>query len=111
MIDATNLRLGNWIMVAGTGEIHAVKVTIDNLRQLLVAPEYAASIPLTPEIFIQCGFKYKDECFVKETETGEIIFSDNFILQSTDSITQLKYVHQFQNLYFALTGEELNIQL
>ena len=28
-----------------------------------------------------------------------------------DSICKVKYLHQLQNLYFALTGEELEIDL
>lgn len=88
-------------------------------------------IPLTPEWLERCGFlqmeyKYYDgstaEAFVQKGKRY-IIRSMDFkdvspyyamayfpYAQSQNSIpSELRYVHQLQNLYFALTGEELTI--
>ena len=55
-----------------------------------------------------CG-KHKPELLTNDI--GELGFSkklDFVFIDSYDNI-QLKYVHQVQNLYFALTGKELEI--
>ena len=68
-------------------------------------------IPLTEEWLLNFGFDkalngywYKDYINVKLFDIIEIYLrgDDNNLANDT-----LKYVHQLQNLYFALTGEEL----
>jgi hypothetical protein len=36
-------------------------------------------------------------------------YGDNFVFEYREGV-KVKYVHQLQNLYFALTGEELTIK-
>lgn len=81
-------------------------------------------IPLTPEILEKCGFK-KNGTFDKQFNNGnqiEIDLSDEYKgevwLGGSDSCTNgmgfvanCQYLHQLQNLYFALTGEELTVNL
>ena len=79
-------------------------------------------IPLTPEILEKCGFG-KIEI---ELELGAIfgiikkglhplMLKYNFLQASCFYGfyygTKVEYLHQLQNLYFALTGEELEINL
>lgn len=90
-------------------------------------------IPLTEEWLLEVGFQIKDQLSVHKTKIYYIsgidvdyclYFADfrqdfGFYIEYTDSpfdkdlgvlypITfGIKYVHQLQNLYFALTGEEL----
>jgi hypothetical protein len=71
-------------------------------------------IPLTEDILLKCGF----ECF--EFDNGQpnqyrfksrlIVIRDNVFVDYGSSV-KILYIHQLQNLYFALTGEELNIIL
>lgn len=78
--------------------------------------EVLKGIPLTSEILEKSGFvniekggwlsrmpngivKYRITGTFYEVMIGEIIFS------------HIKHLHQLQNLYFALTGEELKIEL
>jgi hypothetical protein len=74
--------------------------------------ENISPIPLTEEILLKCGFK----------DNGQKIFDiDRFTFRSYKGvwsvyyinvwIKDLQFVHQFQNLYYVLTGEELNIEL
>lgn len=129
MIQANELRIGNWIMVAGTGELHPVLVNIDNLRQLTTGPEYANPIPLTPEILEKVWGKRKKIKGVSQIRDiddpepeGDTEYWDNgkftivrwnkgdFILSTShgfDNRIVLTSLHQLQNLYFALTGQEL----
>lgn len=80
-----------------------------------VIPEYSRSaylliqgfqpIPLTDEWLLKFGFiEFEAEYFKKDN--FKIVKSfDNYWLDGFG--TELKYVHQLQNLYFALTGIEL----
>jgi len=66
-------------------------------------------IPLTEEWLIKLGAK-KDKIdntyYLSQLE----IMLPNFFRYKTSIISRIDYVHQLQNLYFALTGEELKQQ-
>lgn len=76
----------------------------------------AYPMPLTPEILEKCGF---DKMNGHAPAIGAYDWFDNgkfetvhvyknwICLKGVDSIP-IKYLHQLQNLYYALTGEELN---
>lgn len=98
MVNVNELRLGNWIMVAGTGELHPVQINIDNLRQLIHAPEYAAGVHLTPEILESIKMSVRYKYFTR-------------LLQREKLNGKIEYLHQLQNLYFALTGTELPVDV
>ena len=120
MLD-TELRLGN--LVGCLNDINEpAKICYINEDSLgferLSDGEYfqgnsGVPIPLTEEWLLKFGFErdkeYLDDyIFRLKTETGEIVlYSKKFILSSTDTLCELKYVHQLQNLYFCLTQKEL----
>ncbi len=95
------LRIGNLILINGkqTEIIH-----------LVCDDDYShfEPIPLTEEWLVRAGFEfdkidgywYIDEYWRYFFE-GDVCFLGNFS-------HAVDYVHQLQNLYFALTGEELN---
>jgi hypothetical protein len=66
-------------------------------------------IPLTEEWLLKLGAK-KDKIdntyYLSELE----IILPNFFRYKTSMIRRIEHVHQLQNLYFALTGEELTIK-
>ena len=73
-------------------------------------------IPLTEEILLKCGFDklpFNNQfsinigdtpCVAVKYEDGSVFFIGVLTLKNIDSF------HQLQNLYFALTGEELEIK-
>ena len=74
--------------------------------------------PLTEEWLLRFGFEkvgvnYQKGWLLLWTflKTGEVHFVLNEPNSNKRHITEFKYVHQLQNLYFALTGEELEIKL
>lgn len=92
-------------------------------------------IPITPEWLENLGFKFieilsvndyesEDQYIFRHDETNFVIgivtstyggiFERSFRFRMDGDIiylkTKLEYVHQLQNLYFALTGEELTIK-
>ena len=72
-------------------------------------------IPLTAEMLEKCGFeKVADETFIKGHLTLQKMQDYNgevFLFNSAELRPQITYVHQLQNFYFALTGEELEVCL
>lgn len=74
-------------------------------------------IPLNEKILLNCGFKQRKSCFgywIYEIMFHQTVFS----VEEVDSglcyfyieytyVTQTRYVHELQNLYFSITGEEL----
>jgi len=76
-------------------------------------------IPLTEEWLLRFGFELKEAVMDEKKYYGWLNFSFhldiNFIEKSffyhwMGGNIDIKYVHQLQNLYFALTGEELEIK-
>jgi hypothetical protein len=117
-MKASELRLGNCVFDA-FGDIFQIDfIGICNVDKLKLQP-----IPLTEEWLLKFGFKfYKKQ--VSLNIGGELFnyaMKDEFIIWTDlksgwtldsrkDRKTHwLNSLHQLQNLYFALTGEELTI--
>ncbi len=122
-MKATELRIGNLVNNNNKPvEIRAKHILGINNN----AYEFVEPIPLTEEWLVKFGFeKYWEE--IKEGEFKGFKSDEHFykdwirFYNSNDNFYQLKsitgyvpitiqYVHQLQNLYFALTGEELTIK-
>ena len=124
-MQAKELRIGNWvnwveyfddtyIQITGmtSGNFEDVYFTWEGEteRDASITKGFIKPIPLTEEILLKSGFErifggYKIETkqrYIHLHTYGGRIEYDTMII---------KYVHQLQNLYFALTGEELNIEL
>ena len=75
-------------------------------------------IPLTEEWLVKFGFELEDEKIYYHLDSYEDIYitktSYSFSIYNATHFTNIKqgikYVHQLQNLYFALTNEELIIK-
>lgn len=75
-------------------------------------------IQLTEEILLKCGFKkHLDTIFIHWSKEGGMFEIStrlpygSFGLWVNGTLGCFQYVHQLQNLYFALTNEELQINL
>jgi len=72
-------------------------------------------IPITEEWLLKFGFFKYNNAYVLEKPNENImnfkfsIWSD-FTYNSSEFPVELKYVHQLQNLYFALTGTHLKLK-
>jgi len=122
MIQATDLRVGNWVDCRnfnGTGK--TIRTQFDwTLWKYL---HFLDPIELSPEILEKCGFeKYTevpddgigDELEIWNNYCIDVFFDVHGALVLKDyhvNINRPKYLHQLQNLYFALTGEELTVNL
>lgn len=100
MIPANELRIGNWVKISQ----HQTTVS-----HIMGDEDFFEPIPLTPQILEKCWFRlhkdlvyiYKHHARIRITKQLELLLDGNLWVE-------LKYLHQLQNLYFALTGEELN---
>lgn len=125
-IKAEDLRKGN--IITTTGQPERIRGCVDNLvyfeDETSAGIGYCFGIPLTPEILIKAGFNYKnDTSSVARLEIAYIDSGYPCSLQSSGSgiciarsgvgaiTAPVFYVHQLQNLYHILTGEEININL
>lgn len=78
-------------------------------NDILVSNKELKPIQLTEEWLLKFGFKldapfYRNDTFQTRKD------SDGFLVyQFSDFLRRVYYVHQLQNLYFALTGNELEV--
>lgn len=123
-MKANELRIGNCVLCNGLRTIVNLKLLESIYTNNIIFT--IEPIPLTEEWLLKCGFEWREGI---EQESSLVIdllgrikivyysgnvnftslYQDN---QCIDFVTgKIKYIHQLQNLYFALIGEELNIEL
>lgn len=110
MINVLELRVGNLFVDSG-GNIRTVEAR--DFVKIQISPHYYSPILLTEKWLQKLGFEpwqgfdglYRKGNFPTITILSE---SGSFKLQGFARWRkEVKYVHQLQNLYFALTEEEL----
>lgn len=103
-IKVEELRVGNWLYRKSINQ--NVRISIDSFNDLI---DYEP-IELTEEILLKCGFEYDGAFYFKDGIFLE--YEDNSLrLDCMSDSVNIKYLHQLQNLYFALTNKELNVKL
>ena len=127
-MEANELRIGNYvypfnedILIIGTDVIakQIIKVCSDDFKDT----SKLKPIPLTEEWLVKFGF-YKGESkehgylwlkckmgemYVRPSYLGGFYWGFDYN-NELDNQNNIKHVHQLQNLYFALTNEELTIK-
>lgn len=129
MIDAKELRIGNvllylvkaneWITVSELREydLRARDSYDTELGFLYTDEKSIAPIPLTSEILEVCGFVKgskvlynKGDLYIeRDGSKWDCWLHDGDVYNF--SIRPQKYLHQLQNLYYSLTGEELTVNI
>lgn len=130
-MKATELRIGNFVLLDNpmhrpreSGEIHKVvgisekSAHIMRINDNLMEDYYGQfykfikPIPLTEEWLLNFGFEkksgseFKNDRFIYRFKQRDLII-EGFEYDYNGILCYPEYVHQLQNLYFALTGEEL----
>lgn len=97
------------------------KMDVDNRKRL--EDEYLgriSPIPLTEEMLLKCGFNYdkEEDCwkicglFIRKEDCGFRIYIEcEDAWYSGCYFNDFRYLHQLQNIYFDLTGKELEVKL
>lgn len=131
MIQPSELRIDNWVMdyygikrrVAYVGETIGLHNDAGGTDRYQNNPIWSNAlkdlhpIPLTPAILEKCGFEREDKN--GNTENYSVFTKDFFTFNTIHGWwlygrnwhfgEKLKSLHQLQNLYYALCGEELKI--
>jgi len=122
MIESKELRIGNYVKCPLDGTFLKVtsisnKTVIsskgDNINYNAIEP-----IHLTEEILLKCGFEKTNRIDFGELKECYANFSFALMIRHNSLFvdwiggnTEVKYLHTLQNLFYALTGEELNVAL
>jgi hypothetical protein len=129
-MKANELRIGNLYHFADNDGVRYRKVSEIKHNEFGFECDYdgvnfgiCRPVPLTEGWLLNFGFEYSkfyNNYFVKAGDYFNSISYDvedcewNYNNDKSDAacyyVTSIKYVHQLQNLYFALTGEELQYE-
>lgn len=119
MIDPKELRIGNYFQWKDIASMGVGVDVITNGQMIQDYQGFKDPIPLTSEWLEKFGWIWNEECnsFEKYGDTRmNLQYHDvnssysmfNYVLKAKIA-DKLQYVHQLQNLYFALTGKELTL--
>lgn len=76
-------------------------------------PDYYAGIPLTEDWLLKSGFhrQTSEHYYIfYDDKVLLTIYNGSLVIEGSFMSVKLQYVHQLQNLFFALTGSELTIK-
>ena len=126
-MEAKELRIGNYIYrpdLTGVG-LRKEKILELGEKAIVTGPikvkcDYfeLSPIPLTKEWLVKFGFEKISQYFYKKEKFSiELFVLDNinwaFRFRTTEKssimIASIQHVHQLQNIYFALTNEEIEV--
>lgn len=122
-MKTNELRIGNWILyndlyckiIGIYKEDNEVIIEYYNGETDYRFIDYIEPIELTEEVLLKIGFNKERDI---KTLNEEVFVWHNGIIEyqcgdcNYDAvICQCKYLHQLQNAYYLLTGQELNIEL
>jgi len=121
MINAKDLRIGNYVMDKVSGEWMVVDEIGENVGAVLINRDkyplptgwQMSGIPLMPDILIKANFRKVGDYPVFRLKTLQLSMNPEgiFIFFTGSNNIKIKSLHQLQNLYFALYEEELVINL
>jgi hypothetical protein len=107
-MKANEIRLGNYYNQFGN--IHQVNGHI--ISELEKAPQgqlWCKAIPLTEEWLLKFGFiKHENHSIWYTLNKVDVWFFDGKYVNDND--VEINFVHELQNLYFALTKKELTMK-
>jgi hypothetical protein len=128
MMKTNELRIGNRIKYCDDGkeciitgipganlDVQGLEVLFDDGEETWIELDQFEPIPLTEEWLERMGFTYEDEeiYYIRLDENNVLAYDltdKDFAVTGLWAEHKINHVHELQNLYFALTGEELKIK-
>lgn len=121
MIQAKELRIGNWMKHSGGQFVQVTDIQFNPTHDGINSQSsvHFDPIPLTPQLLEKTGFAHRlgdypgwyigvDNGWWMRIWYGPAGFK--YSINDVKSI-DVNHLHQLQNLYFALTGKEIVVQL
>jgi hypothetical protein len=110
-MEVNELRIGNYL--SDGKEVFKVEKAFFTLLELNM--QFCKPIPLTEEWLLRFGFvESQDIDTVFGLKLNDFWYINEFQIRNKFNAilldVELKYVHQLQNLYFALTNKELTLK-
>jgi hypothetical protein len=118
-MKASELRIGNWFK-EDTLEPKYAQITAEQILDLYDDPldDFYQPIPLTEKWLLKFGFEnlFGENYVVQnkdghynsiKKDDGEWCYNNDISDASCYFVKEVKYIHQLQNLYYALNEEEL----
>lgn len=136
MVNANSLRLGNYVIgfqntirkvsgILDDGQVYTSDIV--NGEFTIESDNDLQGIPLSPDILLNAGFVAIEDVCIQFTDPYYKSWRNGITLAMVDDKlrlwiecddgyynwywTEVKYLHQLQNLYLALTGTDLSISL
>lgn len=125
-MEVKELRIGNWVLLDWENVYRKVNVNVlayISRSEKINKIHPFKPITLTEEILLKCGFEKDLEDSVNNN-IDYILNNCEYWIQYHEDVNnfiffgggnslgiKLNYLHQLQNLYFALTGKELEVEL
>ena len=117
-LDSHEIRLGNSYKIEmGDSSYKIGIINLEDIEALLDDPidDFYQALELDETILLKFGFKQvTDRTFMLDDFGIELGFFNYFLIKVDNHILRIgnnKYVHQLENLYFALKGEELKYKI
>jgi len=122
-MEANELRLNNYtscnfgiVQISAIRDIECEVHNADFNVNTCVFTNKLEPIPLTEEILLKCGstelikgFHYHDRFNLKWMEAYKYWYVTDIVTGAY--ITKVEFVHEWQNTWFVLQGQELSVQL
>jgi len=118
-MKANDLRIGNWVYLKlDEYNIELLEFEFESGWNM----EYIHPIPITEEWLLKFGFYYQssDKNYVVKSKQennnsikkidGDWCYNNDYSDASCYFVRELRYIHELQNLYYALNEEELTIK-
>ena len=119
MINANELRIGNYVSDNFASDSFFAQVKKLDFTRCHYGNFHSCysdlkPIPITEEWLLKFGFKVDYGCIILSTNRGVITIEEDLaeissVITHNGFMAPCRYVHQLQNLYFALTGSELTV--
>ena len=126
-MNSLNLRIGNYVetedsvveIVAVHGQDRDIMVRLPSKKITGIKPVTIKPILLAPDMLVRnCGFDHNCKHVIGiDYERYHLWFANGYITLSNKKnvpvihFWDVRHLHQLQNLYFALKGEEIKISL
>jgi hypothetical protein len=117
MIQASDLRIGNWYYLENPMAAAKVPEQFTDWTQALDFEAYGQPIPITSELLERCGFEGQYADFSDQYVLGDLLvefipdmrITARRIWDKEHSIllAEIRYLHQLQNLFYCMNGMEL----